>query len=148
MNKKLIDPETTELSKEKTELINQIITDYQIPVKLYDNNKLRYKLNIFLDDFAMCYAPPIDRFCKIYLEVNFAKDLTLNSLEHVLLHEVGHYVLGTADEKLAECFAIQEFSGNREDYMNSWATTMYRRKTGRSVDNLEIGEKIGDQIKR
>lgn len=93
----------------------------------------------FFDSYP--FQSPLSK--RIYLQKDFLEMVPMKSLEFVLLHETGHVVddrMGS--EEFAEKFALKHFSGEYEDYTETWAYTMFHDKTGESLSDVEVGDDL------
>ena len=129
-----------DLDEEKKQVIQKLSDEYDVEVKIITGwtAKLLYPIH----GGGVCLNLVVkDPF--IVLDLNFLKDLPVKSVEHLMLHEVGHKVLfEMSHEEFAERFALKHFSGSREEYHESWSSKMFSFKTGDSLDGVDVGDDL------
>lgn len=130
----------TGLDDEKKQVIQELSEEYEVEVKILTGWTSKVLYPIYRG--GMCLNFPFkDPF--IILDLDFLKDLPVKSIEHLMLHEIGHKVLfQMSHEEFAERFALKHFSGSIEEYHESWSSKMFSFKTGDSLDSVDLGEDL------
>lgn len=132
--------EDTGLDKGKKQVIQDLSEEYDIEVKILTGwtSRLLYPVHGGGACFNLLVKDPF-----IILDLDFLKDLPVKSIEHLMLHEIGHKVLFKMNhEEFAERFALKHFSGSIEEYHESWSSKHYHWKTGDSLENTEVGDDL------
>lgn len=124
--------------EEKKELIQRLSEEYDVSVKIVSGwtGKLTYPVH---RGGACLNIPFKSPFIVLYLD--FLKDIPVKSVEHLMLHEIGHAVLyRMSHEEFAEKFALKHFDGFRQEYYEAWASKMYWLKSRESLDDVDVGD--------
>lgn len=132
--------EDTGLGEEKKQVIQELSDEYDVEVKILTGwtSKLLKPLHGGGACFNLVVKDPF-----IVLDLEFLKNLPVKSVEHLMLHEIGHKVLfQMSHEEFAERFALKHFSGSREEYHESWSSSMFYWKTGDSLEAADVGDDL------
>lgn len=132
--------EDANLEEEKRRLIQELSKEYDVRVVIVTGwmRKLTYAVH---RGGACIYLPLLTPF--IVLSLDFLRDLPVKSVEHLMLHEIGHKVLYEMDhEEFAEKFALKNFSGSREEYDKAWSSKVYSHKTGEPLEGVDVGDEF------
>lgn len=132
--------EDVDLDGEKKQVIQELSEEYDVEVKIL-TGWIRKVLSPVHRGGVCLNFPVKDPF--IVLDLKFLKDLPTKSVEHLMLHEIGHKVLYQMEhEEFAEKFALKHFSGSLEEYHESWSSKAYSMKTGEPLENIEVGDDL------
>lgn len=132
--------EYANIDEEKRRVIQELSSEYDVRVVILSGlvRKLTYPVHRGGAYISLPFITPF-----IVLSLDFLQDLPVKSVEHLMLHEIGHKVLYEMDhEEFAEKFALKNFTGTKEEYHEAWSSKMYYEKTSQPLTEMDVGDEF------
>jgi len=130
--------EDVDLEEDKKQVIQDLSEEHSVPVVVVSGWIRR--LTSPIHKGGACITTPVTEPF-IVLSLRFLQDIPVKSVEHLMLHEIGHKVLYEMDhEEFAEKFALKNFSGTKEEYDAAWSTKIYSLKTSEPLEDVDVGD--------